>query len=154
MISTLNAAIRSNQSGNQTVLDALRERGGQPQAALAAFQHVLETELRWTRRMHGDSTPVPLWGPPSLEQCEQWLTDANAELDALAARLSEEELARTFSYQRSQGDAYTNTVGEALLHMLLHSAQYRGEAMGFLNAEDAQVPDTDFIFFLRRTATS
>jgi uncharacterized damage-inducible protein DinB len=152
VIETLRTALHFDQSANATVFESLRRRGGEPPKALAAFQHVLEAELIWLHRLRGDAISIPLWGPASLDQCEQWLSESSRELDALAGRLSDEMLASTFSYRTSRGDDLHNNTGEIVLHMLLHSAQYRGEAMGFLNANGASVPDAEFILYLTKSA--
>ncbi len=38
---------------------------------------------------------------------------------------------------------------EVLEHMLIHSAQYRGEAAGLSNAAGTRMPDLDYIIWLR-----
>lgn len=56
---------------------------------------------------------------------------------------------RTFTYRNSTGREFVDTVGQVLEHMLVHSAQYRGEAAGLSNAAGNQMPDMDYIIWLR-----
>ena len=49
----------------------------------------------------------------------------------------------------STGKEFTDRIGDVLVHMLMHSSQYRGEAAGFLNAAGHRVPDLDLIYWAR-----
>lgn len=140
---------RWNPWANELVFAAFRASNGEPARALAAFQHVLETEVNWLRRIEDPDAPSPpLWVDPSLDVCASYAAEAAQRLPRVIASL-EHEPERTFSYRTSSGDAFTNTVPEALLHMFMHSMQYRGEAAAFLNEAGHRVPDMDLIFWLR-----
>ncbi len=135
---------------NATVLAALDASGGHPLKALAAFQHALAAELTWLGRIGGDPDCfMPLWGEPSLPLCYDWNAQAAEQLAALAPSLTSERLDATFHYNNSRGQPFSNPVGEVLLHMFMHSSQYRGEAAGLLSAAGHTVPDLDLIFWMR-----
>lgn len=137
---------RWNRWANSTVFATLEKSNGEPGPALAAFQHVLETEVTWLRRIAGHPTPnVRQWDSPSMDLCRLYL----AESTELAAAVDELQLVEMFSYQNSRGVGFTDRAGDALTHMLLHSSQYRGEASGFLNAAGHTVPDLDLVFWRR-----
>ncbi|OAI43542.1 hypothetical protein AYO38_10680 [bacterium SCGC AG-212-C10] len=146
MSEDLGRVLRWNVWANRQVLDTLRASNGEPGNALAAFQHVFEAELTWLRRIAGyEPANVPLWGDCSLAQCEQWFEEA-------AERCRQQrtgDTAREFSYRNSTGKEFRGPVIDALLQLLMHSSQYRGEASGFLNAAGHRVPDLDYIFWLR-----
>jgi uncharacterized damage-inducible protein DinB len=141
---------RWDRWANHLVFEALRASSGEPEKALAAFQHVLETEVNWLRRIEAAVEPnPPLWTGPSLDRCATYAAEAEERLTHLAVDLDDARLASTFSYRSSRGTAFTDTIAEALLHMFLHSMQYRGEAAAFLNEVGHRVPDMDFIFWRR-----
>lgn len=140
---------RWNIWANGLVLTALREGDGEPPEALAAFQHIFEAELTWLRRIQAGGDAIPLWGAASMANCEAWSTEAGHRLRVLCEHLDDAYLQSTFSYRNSRGEAFTDRVEEPLLHCLLHSQQYRGEAAATLNAAGARVPDFDYIFWLR-----
>ncbi len=142
---------RWDRWANRLVLDVLHTAAGDPANALAAFQHALETEVSWLRRIEaaGDPNP-PLWAEASLAQCEAYASEADERLARVAAGLDTARLAGTFSYANSRGDEFTDVVADGLLHMFMHSMQYRGEAAAFLNAAGHHVPDFDLIFWQRR----
>jgi uncharacterized damage-inducible protein DinB len=142
--------VRWDRRSNHLVFEALRSSAGQPEKALAAFQHVLETEVNWLRRIEAAPEPdPPLWIEPSLAQCETYAAEAEERLNRVAATLDDARLAATFSYRNSKGTAFTDTIADALLHMFLHGMQYRGEAAAFLNEAGHRIQDMDFIFWRR-----
>ncbi|MCZ2110709.1 MAG: hypothetical protein LC118_14275 [Dehalococcoidia bacterium] len=142
---------RWNGWANRVVGDVLAGTRGQPETALKAFQHVLEAEVTWLRRFEGIGKPgIPLWGPASLETVGALGEEATSLLSSLSASLDDGRLQGTFTYANSAGKQFTDRLQEPLLHMFLHSQQYRGEAAAFLNATENRVPDFDFIFWLRQ----
>ena len=56
---------------------------------------------------------------------------------------------RRSEYANSSGRQCRDRVEETLLHLFLHSQQYRGEAAALLNAAGHRVPDFDFVLWLR-----
>jgi uncharacterized damage-inducible protein DinB len=150
MVEQARRMTRWNVWANGVVGDALRNSGGEPAGALAAYQHIFEAELAWLRRIAMEPRPnVALWGPASLEQAETWGQEARGRMAVLGASLDEQFLKSTFAYANSTGRVFTDRVEEVLLHLFLHSQQYRGEAAAFLNASGHRVADFDFIFWMR-----
>lgn len=147
----LQELLRWDSWANAQVLAVLVGAGGQPQPALAAFQHIFETEIVWLRRIDGDTRPmVPLWGQPSMDSVQAWVIEARDRSANLVAALADPaEADRPYSYKNSQQMEFTDSVGDTLMHMLMHSSQYRGEAAGILNANGTRVPDLDLIFWQR-----
>lgn len=147
----LQELLRWNWWANAQVLAVLVGAGGQPKPALAAFQHIYETEIVWLRRIDADPRPMlPLWGQPSMDSVQEWVVEARQRSANLVAALNDPaEADRMYSYRNSQGTEFTNALGDTLLHMLMHSSQYRGESAGILNANALRVPDLDLIFWQR-----
>lgn len=149
MSESLGQRLRYNAWANAILWRAMRTKGA-PDASFRAFQHVLETEMTWSSRIIGrEGANVPLWGPLSIEQCELWLGTARQQLQAVATEHQADGYQRTFRYRNSTGQEFENPVGEVLEHMLLHSSQYRGEAAGLSNAAGVQMPDLDYIIWIR-----
>lgn len=141
---------RWNVWANGLVGGALEGSGGLPEPALAAYQHIFETELTWLRRIEGHASPnVALWGPPDFAQTREWSVEARALMTRVATTADDAFLARTFSYANSRGQQFTDGVEVPLFQVFMHSQQYRGEAAGMLNAAGQRVPDFDLIFWKR-----
>ncbi len=132
------------------VLGTLDGSQGEPRAALAACQHIFETEVVWLRRIAGDPRPmIGLWREPSLTLTQELAAEAADRLAAIEASPGEAAAEVTFSYRNSRGHEFSDRVDEVLMHTFMHSSQYRGEAAGFLNAAGFRVPDIDLIFWTR-----
>lgn len=146
---------RWNAWANNQVLEALRAAGGEPERAVAAFEHLLAAELTWLDRMDGDETAfyaVPaIWTSSSMARCEEWFARSSARLEKLQVQLASGYEEQTFPYKNSTGTAFVNRVDDVLTHLYMHSSQYRGEALGLLAAAGHPVPDIDLIFWARIT---
>jgi uncharacterized damage-inducible protein DinB len=142
--------VRWNGWANRAVIEVLQGADGEPANALAAFQHVLEGEMTWLGRIVDAPNPnVPLWGDASLAQIESWQPIVDGRSAIVAAEIEDNGVERTVEYTNSRGAVFTSSVEEMLMHMFLHSTQYRGEAAAFLNAAGHRVADLDYMFWLR-----
>jgi uncharacterized damage-inducible protein DinB len=149
MIESLAQRLRYNAWANDTLFRAMRAKDA-PAASFRAFQHILEAEMTWSNRILGLDRPnIPLWGPVSLSRCDDWLLTARRQLEQIVAGDAASGFERTFAYRNSTGREFQDSVGQVLEHLLIHSAQYRGEAAGLSNAAAAQMPDLDYIIWLR-----
>ena len=131
---------------NQTVLTALQGMAEPPDRAVESLQHAIQGERTWLARLK--ETPIPgpkTWGPYSLENCEHFATDMVDGWDAYIDALTVEQLSTTITWRGPDGVDHVDVVGDALQHMMLHSARYRGEATGVINAAGLSVPDVDFM---------
>ena len=148
MIDLIERLISWDRWANLAVFAPLQSSGGKPDKALAAFQHVLETELLWLRWIDGNPDAwVERWQTPNLDQCRAWISETDGMLAAIADDL-DRRLDQTFEYVTPWGGRQTAGVIDALPHLLMHSSQYRGEAAGFLNAAGFTVPDIDYMRWL------
>jgi uncharacterized damage-inducible protein DinB len=146
---SLATRLRYNAWANDLLFRELVAKAA-PEAAMRAFQHVLETEITWSCRILGmDNPPITLWKPVSAETRALWVRTARAQLDRVVAEGGPDPFSRTFRYRSYAGQEFEDAVAEVLEHTLLHSAQYRGEAAGLSNAAGVQMPDLDYIIWLR-----
>ncbi len=149
MSDSLAQRLRYNAWANDILYRELKAKDA-PDGAIRAFQHALETEMTWSSRVLGrEDANVPLWGSVSVTQCDEWLQTARRQLEQVVAAHEGDGYGRTFTYRNSTGREFENPVDEVLEHMLIHSAQYRGEAAGLSNAAGEQMPDLDYIFWIR-----
>jgi uncharacterized damage-inducible protein DinB len=149
MLHLVKQSFRWNSWANRQVLDALVAATAPPEKAVAAYQHVLETEDVWFSRMMEAVPNVKLWDTPDLARCARWTSELAEREARYFAELDGEGLMHTFAYQNLRGEPFKDRVDFVLQHVLFHSAQYRGEAAGFAHAAGIPVPDLDFIFWHR-----
>lgn len=151
MLHLFRRAFRHNAWANAMLLAALLAAEDVPLKAIAAFQHILETEHTWFGRLTGAESPnVPLWHDPSLARCVDWFQELAAQQEEYFHTLGGEDLVHQCSYRTRTGADYTDRVDNILMQALLHSAQYRGEAAGFAGAAGITAPDIDYIFWMRQ----
>jgi len=123
---------------------------GAPEAALRAFQRVLEAELTWSSRILGKGNPgIKLWAPVPPGTRDQWVVSARRQLQEIAEAEAASGFSRSYAYQNLSGQPFEGTVADTLEQVLTHSAHYRGEAAGLSNAAGIQMPDLDYIFWQR-----
>jgi hypothetical protein len=102
----------------------------------------------WLRWMSGDAEAwVEPWQPATLDRCRDYINQTDALMATLGETL-EVKFDATFEYLTPWAGRQHARMSEAVLHVLMHSSQYRGEASGFLNAEGHTVPDIDFMRYL------
>lgn len=141
--------IAYNAWANAVLYNALKAKSA-PEAALRAFQHVLETELIWSSRMRGQGNPgIKLWEAVPAETRDEWFAQARRQLEQVAEAEAPTGFSRTYAYQNLSGQGFEGTVADTLEQVLTHSAHYRGEAAGLSNAAGIQMPDLDYIFWQR-----
>lgn len=147
----LQEMLRWNRWANRELAAVLVGAGGEPAHAVAAFQHIFETEVTWLRRIDGDDRPMmQLWGMASLDTVQALMTEAAERTGTLITALDNlAEPDRVITYLNSRQMEFRDPVGDTLFHMLVHSSQYRGETAGLLNASGYKVPDIDLIFWSR-----
>ncbi len=151
MIASLTQQFAFNAWANAILLNTFEGAPRVPSKSVAALQHVYATEVTWLRRLRGENVKgEPLWGPPSLHTCREYAPVAT-QLVEFVDRLRESDLDQPLAYRNSRGEDFEDPIGDLLAHILIHSAQYRGEAAGFANAADfnLRVPDLDYIYYLR-----
>ncbi len=133
-----------------TVLYRDLKAKGAPERALRAFQHLLETEITWSSRILGMGNPnIKLWEPVSPETRDEWFLTARRQLERVGVTESPSDFSRSYNYQNYAGKDFESTVADTLEQTLTHSAHYRGEAAGLSNADGIQMPDLDYILWLR-----
>ena len=135
---------------NHLLLDVMRQTPSLPEPKLAVYQHLLRAEQAWLLRLTGeDPSTTPIWETPSLPDSQKLLGVTTDTMAAYFQALDAAQLDGTFSYRDSKGTEYTNSVADALMHLLLHSARHRGEVAAALGDAGADVPAIDFIAYLR-----
>jgi uncharacterized damage-inducible protein DinB len=131
------------------VLEALRAAADPPAEALELFAHVLGAERVWLARLREEASPVAVWPALSLEQCGALSAEVVAGLRALVAAAGPEQLARPVPYRNSAGRAFTSTVEEMLLQVVLHGCYHRGQIALLLRQHGGEPATSDFIAFAR-----
>ncbi len=105
--------------------------------------HLASAGETWIARLEGES-PIPgLWPDLPFEEAADRLAAVDARLGELR------DPANRVRYRNSSGEAFENSVGEVMAHVLNHATYHRGEIAGLLLAASLEPPPTDYIVYLR-----
>jgi len=131
------------------VLAGLRSATNPDPTCLELFAHVLASEHVWLARLQGEAPTHPVWPALSLEQCAALVQANQRALTAYVAALTSADRTRGIAYVNSAGRAFTSSVEDILLHVVLHGAYHRGQIAWALRRGGSVPMATDYIAFVR-----
>ncbi|HEV7889722.1 MAG TPA: DinB family protein [Pyrinomonadaceae bacterium] len=129
--------------------------GAQDSKALAPLAHLLVSEEIWFMRLAGEDTSTVNKSPElSLADCENLAEEARQSFEAYLDSLPGENLDVLVTYKNFKGTEFQTSAIDILTHVLMHSAYHRGQTAMTLRGEGHTPADTDYITFVRETASS
>lgn len=138
---------------NARVLAAMKN--AQSQTALAPLAHLLVSEKIWLMRLRGEDTSAVNKSPElSHAECESLFGEMRASYASYINSLGEDDLGSKLTYRNFKGTEFRTPVGEILTHVAMHGTYHRGQVAKAMRAEGHAPADTDFITFVRETASS
>ena len=151
---------RYNRWANERILDTTANVGDQyfltptsyPHGGLrGTLTHTLFAEWLWRTRWQGES-PTQRINPadfPTFDALRtRWIKEEMV-LNAFVDSLTDEKLNAPFKFRNTHGDEFENILWQAMVHVLNHGTQHRGEAAAMLTEFNHSPGDTDFMLFLR-----
>ena len=137
-----------NEWANQRIAASLSETTSE--RALQIFAHLLATELEYFERIRGkDSTGFNFWPEANIVDFADLVSSTTAKYLVLLDGCDEAALDRPVTYKNSRGVEFSNTLGEILTHVVVHSAIHRGNIVLKLRESGFEPPQTDYIIYLR-----
>jgi uncharacterized damage-inducible protein DinB len=147
-VSSLERLFAYDGWANGESLNAVRDAGA-PAAAVRLMAHVAAAEELWKGRLHSDPAPVVVWPASSVDEIAAQLDRLGRLWPTFVAGLEVAELVRSVAYVNSKGEAWSTSVEDILLHVVLHSAYHRGQVAYVLRAGGASPPYTDYVHCIR-----
>ena len=135
---------------NREALATLRAAEDLPDRALKVLAHVLGAERLWLGRLEQSKSAAAVWPDLTLERCEAEIADLVILWEEYLEDLDPAELDRAVSYVNTRGERWSNTAGDVLAHVFLHSAYHRGQIAALLRAGGCEPASTDFIHCVRQ----
>lgn len=134
---------------DEQVLRELKQ-AEEPLEPLKFYAHILAAERLWYLRIHEENwTVIPVWPDLTLEECERLSAENCAAYEKFIAGLSDADLRREVTYVNTQQKRYTNTIGDMLLHVMIHGAHHRGQVAHAMRRHGDTPPIVDYIVFVR-----
>jgi uncharacterized damage-inducible protein DinB len=135
---------------NRETLHSLEKSA--PPKSLKWLAHIIGAEYLWLARLRRRQEALPVWPELDLGACGDRLD----ELSRLWPQYLDEApdaFTQTIPYTNSKGEAWTNTVEEILIHIVIHSAYHRGQIASDVRANGGVPAYTDYIHAVRQRLT-
>lgn len=110
---------------NRAWLQFIVEKAAADDWLLRRLSHIMLGQRAWFQRVHGQEPERGIWALLPAVQLEQ----LSAEHQRIFDELLDGDLARVVSFPRFTGERYQSPVGDILLHLTLHGAHHRGDAL-------------------------
>lgn len=120
-----------------------------PDSALREYAHILGAEETWLARIEGRTARAAIWPSGSLNDVLQLRRTVVESYRAYFAALRDADLERMVSYRNSAGLAFSTSIGDILLHVMLHGQYHRGKVNLLLRQSGLPPVPTDYIAFVR-----
>ncbi len=134
---------------NREVLNGIAELTIDISQIESWFAHILAAEMLWLNRLQSAPQEMAVWPELSTDESRDLLTDLEARWTTYLQSLSDSDLGREFSYTNSEGEPWISTVGDTLMHVLLHASYHRGQIASAMRKAGIDPPLTDYIHATR-----
>ena len=134
---------------DEAALAALRDSPGADARGLVFYSHILGAEATWLARIAGRPSDVAIWPTLSLDEAAALAARNAAELRALIAASTADDVARDITYRNSAGKEFRSSMEDILLHVALHGSYHRGQVSLVIRGGGGEPIGTDYIGFIR-----
>lgn len=134
---------------NREVLANLEAAPSPSPRAIELLSHVVAAELLWLARLEGTKPPLPVWPKLSLQECAAHVRRLPRLWQDYTGDLAPEDFDATIAYVNTKGESHKSTVGDVLMHVVLHSVYHRGQIAAAVRASGAAPVLTDFVHCTR-----
>lgn len=133
---------------NREVVTSLQKLPYAPHKAVRLMAHVVAVEYVWLARLKGQADPAvwPEWTVAEISRQREALPNIVAEYFKSEAAGNFET---AISYANTKGERWTNSVGDILMHIVMHSTYHRGQVATVLRDTGIAPPYTDYIQAVR-----
>lgn len=134
---------------NRKMIETLQSLDNLPGRVPEVFSHILDAQITWLSRLRGEQSPRNVWDNIAPDQ---WLTELESYTEGFKAyieALEEVDLDRPIAYKNSAGHHFETSIGDILVHVLIHSGYHRGQIVAWIRPQLEKVPTFDYIFYLR-----
>ncbi len=135
---------------NREVLSRLQTSGTPPSRSIQLLSHILSAERLWLERIERRKQTYPVWPDFSIIKCEAEATELTQLWRKYLGGIEPAQLAEIIKYTNTKGEAWSNSVSDILMHVVMHSAYHRGQIASDMRAAGHTPAYTDFIHGVRQ----
>jgi uncharacterized damage-inducible protein DinB len=151
MLDHFHQLFRYDDWANREVLVSLQAASNPPERSLKLLGHILGAEYVWYSRLKSEQSPLAVWPLLNLDECEQQIRALPQMWSQYLNGIEADGLNRNLMYRNSKGEPWTNSVGDILMHVIMHSAYHRGQIASDIRAAGGTPAYTDFIHAVRQS---
>lgn len=117
--------------------------------ALLLLSHIVAVQRVWLARAKGENPALDVWTLMDFDACMADGPDLSAQWERLIASHGAEAWHAAIGYRNSRGEAYTDTLGQLVTHVVNHGTAHRAQIARILREHGRQPPTVDYVFYLR-----
>jgi uncharacterized damage-inducible protein DinB len=149
-VEELHQQIAFERWANRAQVESLATVAAPSEDLLRITWHLLAAIENWLSRIEGIPPAASLdWRTPVLEEVTTLLEEVDTHYGRALEALSEARLGESVGYTNTAGRRYTNLVGDILEHLMLHSAEHRGQIAREVGRLGGSPVETEYIWFVR-----
>lgn len=126
-------------------------KAGKPEKPVQLMAHLLAAQQVWLNRCKGLPPAVTiLWPDGQADTFERTINDNHRAWVNFLDYSEPDDFDKVISYKSLNGDPYENKLSDILAHAINHGTHHRAQAGQHLKLAVAELPNTDYIFYLRQ----
>lgn len=133
---------------NKMVFEALRKINDNDERSLLLFSHLLSGHCMWLSRIKAEEFTTTLFQERNLDEIEV-LMNENAKLwNIYLQTITNDELNRVIHFiYPPDGSKRKMSIGDALTHLISHSAYHRGQIVARMKGKIEPMPHSTYIAY-------
>ncbi|HEY4197697.1 MAG TPA: DinB family protein [Mucilaginibacter sp.] len=121
------------------------------QKPVQLIAHLLSAQQVWLNRCKGlPPASAILWPDWQADTFEPMINDNHRAWINLLDYSEPDDFDKVISYKSLNGDPFENKLSDILAHVINHGTHHRAQAGQHLQLAGAELPNTDYIFYLRQ----
>ena len=125
-------------------------KGDRPAKPVQLMAHLLAAQQVWLNRCKGEpAIGGVLWPDWPADALGQIINKNHRGWMTFLEKLDNDDFEKLVSYKDSKGNGFENKLSDILAHMINHGTHHRAQAGQHLKLAGADLPATDYIFYLR-----
>ncbi len=139
-----------DQYANLLLLETINKTG-ETEKAVQLMAHLLSAQQVWLSRLVDKPvTGHVLWPDWKTDTFKQLINDNYQRLINFLDYSAPDDFDKIVSYTDLKGNSHENKLSDILAHYFNHGTHHRAQAGQHLKLAGADLPNTDYIFYLRQ----
>lgn len=134
---------------NLRILETIRKANDTTEP-VKLMAHLLAAQQIWLKRCKKEpAIGGALWPDWNVDTFEQIINDNHQKWINFLEDLTNEDFKQLISYKNSRGESFENKLSDVLAHIINHGTHHRAQAGQHLKLTGIDLPNTDYIFYIR-----